>query len=102
LTLYFFFTEITDGTEKHKFLVFKSIPGVFVIEYLFKAFKVVDNKVRIGSKEKAIFEIDIINKVVTILDKENEGIKMFEFGTSTNLQNRILEEGFDFFENKIL
>ena len=80
-----FVAEITEGNKKEELLIFKSIPGFFVIEFLFKAFKLVDNKVIIGSKEKAVFEIDIVNKTVAIVDKENEYIGKLEYGKSSLL-----------------
>ena len=89
-----FVAEVTEGDKKNELFIFKSIPGFFVIEYLFKAFKIVDNKVRIGSKEKAVFEIDILNKNVTIIDKENKGIEMFEYGTCTNLMYTVHQTEF--------
>ena len=85
-----FVAEISEGGKKDELQIFKSITGFFVIEYLFKAYKIIDNKIRIGSKEKAIFEIDINDKTVKIIDPENEGISMFEFGNSSNLLNRQL------------
>ena len=81
-----FLGEITDGDKKEELLIFKSIPGFFVMHYLFQKLNLSDDKIRIGSIEKPVFEIDITNKTATIIDKGNKGIEMFEYGTSTNLK----------------
>lgn len=86
-----FLGEITHGDKKEELLIFKSLPGFFVMYYLFQKFNLLNNKIRIGSIEKPIFEIDITNKTVAIVDKGNKGIEMFEYGTSTNLKARYSE-----------
>lgn len=84
-----FVAEITEENKKEELLIFKSIPGYFVIEFLFKAFKIVDHKVRIGSKDKAIFEIDTIKKTVEIIDMENKYLGMFKYGKSSLLSGNL-------------
>jgi hypothetical protein len=68
IDVFTFVGEVLQNGEKKEIPIFKSIPTFFAVEYLFKGYRFFDNKVRIGSKEKAIFEIDFENETVIIVD----------------------------------
>jgi hypothetical protein len=65
---FLFIGELLEKGEKKEIEIFKSIPTFFAVEYLFKGYRFFDNKARIGSKEKAVFEIDFKNETVMIVD----------------------------------
>lgn len=67
-----FIGEIIHNGEKKEVQIFKSIPTYFAIDYLFKGYRFFDNKVRIGSKEKAVFELDMDTGIVKIVDIDNK------------------------------
>lgn len=62
---------IIENGKKKEVQIFKSIPSYFAVDYLFKGYQFIENKVRIGSKEKAVFELDLNTESVEVVDKDN-------------------------------
>lgn len=76
-----FVGEVLQNGDKEEIFIFKSISTFFAVEYLFKGYRFFDKKVRIGSKEKAVFELDLNTHSVKIVDENNKMLKKLSYNT---------------------
>jgi|SRR6185312_6881300 len=74
-----FVGDIIENGKKREIEIFKSIPTYFAVDYLFKRYRFFDNKVRIGSKEKAVFELDLDTRIVKVVDTDNKMLNKLRF-----------------------
>lgn len=78
LDAFTFTCDILKGGKKITVFIFKSIPTYFSLE-LFRKTDIYDDKLRFGSAKNWIFEIDLENKTVETLDKNNLALKRLMF-----------------------
>lgn len=74
-----FIGEIIENEKEMEVQIFKSIPTFFAVDFLFKGYRFFDNKVRIGSKEKAVFELNMDTESVMIVDSDNAMLNKLQF-----------------------
>lgn len=76
---FLFLCEVVEGNKKKSILIFKSIPSFLAVEYLFNRYKIINsNTLRIGSKERTVFEINLDEGLV-ILINNNELVRKLEY-----------------------
>lgn len=74
-----FFADINEKKQITRLLIFKSVPISFVIYLLFKKFNIENGKLYMGTETEPIFEIDLVEKKVTILEKAKHIIDKYRF-----------------------